>query len=145
MPSFTSQVCFILCFALPNDAEVMKMGTTKICKSGPQWVDHLDTDKFTIWTTIYKSDGSNQIDRFDYGIKYVRKFIKGILKPEVLMFDLYVQPWRIFRIVCRQALHSPQDALWIGRIVDYGFTVAFNPMFHHLREASQEATNIGIL
>ncbi|XP_028081114.1 methionine aminopeptidase 2B-like isoform X2 [Camellia sinensis] len=75
----------------------------------------------------------------------VRKYIKGILKPEVLMFDLYVQPWRIFRIVCKQALHSPQDALWIGRIVDYAFTVAFNPMFRHLLEASQEATNIGIL
>ncbi|KAI7980533.1 Methionine aminopeptidase 2 [Camellia lanceoleosa] len=43
------------------------------------------------------------------------------------------------------ALHSPQDALWIGRIVDYAFTVAFNPMFYHLLEASQEATNIGIL
>ncbi|GMP50597.1 hypothetical protein CsSME_00017149 [Camellia sinensis var. sinensis] len=32
-----------------------------------------------------------------------------------------------------------------GRIVDYAFTVAFNPMFDHLLEASQEATNVGIL
>ncbi|CAL5349999.1 unnamed protein product [Camellia sinensis] len=96
------------------------MGTTKICKSGPQWVDHLDTNKFTIWTTISKSDGS----------------IRSIDSTTAS---------KIFRIVCKQALHSPQDALWIGRIVDYAFTVAFNPMFHHLLEASQEATNIGIL
>ncbi|XP_028081115.1 methionine aminopeptidase 2B-like isoform X3 [Camellia sinensis] len=78
----------------------MKMGTMKICKSGPQWVDHLDTNKFTIWTTISKSDGS---------------------------------------------IRSIDSTTASRRIVDYAFTVAFNPMFRHLLEASQEATNIGIL
>lgn len=31
-----------------------------------------------------------------------------------------------------------------GRIVDCAFTVAFNPMFDPLLEASREATNTGI-
>ena len=34
--------------------------------------------------------------------------------------------------------------LFIGYIVDCAFTVAFNPMFDPLLEASREATNTGI-
>jgi methionyl aminopeptidase len=33
---------------------------------------------------------------------------------------------------------------FVGRIVDCAFTVAFNPMFDPLLEASREATNTGI-
>ncbi|KAG6651888.1 hypothetical protein CIPAW_06G144300 [Carya illinoinensis] len=112
--------------------------------------------------------------------RQVRKYIKGILKPGMLMTDLCetlentvrklisengLQAGIAFPTGCslnwvaahwtpntgdKTVLHY-DDVMKLdfgthidGYIVDSAFTVAFNPMFDPLLEASREATNTGI-
>lgn len=52
------------------------------------------------------------------------------------LYDLYEVPCLL--------IVSQNSAQFAGLIVDCAFTVAFNPMFDPLLEASREATNAGI-
>ncbi|KAI7990784.1 Methionine aminopeptidase 2B [Camellia lanceoleosa] len=110
----------------------------------------------------------------------VRKYIKGILKPGMLMIDLCeTLESTVRKLISENSLQAgiafPTGCSlnWVaahwtpnsgdktvlqyddvmkldfgthvdGHIVDCAFTVAFNPMFDPLLEASREATNTGI-
>ncbi|KAJ9564853.1 hypothetical protein OSB04_000819, partial [Centaurea solstitialis] len=108
--------------------------------------------------------------------RQVRKYIRSIIKPGMLMVDLcetlentvrkewstswYCIPYRMFiELGCSPLDPNSGDKTVLqyddvmkldfgthinGRIVDCAFTVAFNPMFDPLLEASREATNTGI-
>ncbi|KAG6709672.1 hypothetical protein I3842_06G144900 [Carya illinoinensis] len=122
----------------------------------------------------------NSVHRAAEVHRQVRKYIKGILKPGMLMTDLCetlentvrklisengLQAGIAFPTGCslnwvaahwtpntgdKTVLHY-DDVMKLdfgthidGYIVDSAFTVAFNPMFDPLLEASREATNTGI-
>ncbi|KAF2325656.1 hypothetical protein GH714_032278 [Hevea brasiliensis] len=102
--------------------------------------------------------------------RQVRKYIKGILKPGMLMTDLCetlentvrklisengLQAGIAFPTGCSlnwdKTVLQYDDVMKLdfgthidGYIVDSAFTVAFNPMFDSLLEASREATNTGV-
>ncbi|XP_043701813.1 methionine aminopeptidase 2B isoform X2 [Telopea speciosissima] len=112
--------------------------------------------------------------------RQVRKYMKGIIKPGMLMTDLCeTLENTVRRLISENGLEAgiafPTGCSlnWVaahwtpnsgdktvlqyddvmkldfgthidGRIVDCAFTVAFNPMFDPLLEASREATNTGI-
>ncbi|GMP96891.1 hypothetical protein CsSME_00045330 [Camellia sinensis var. sinensis] len=112
--------------------------------------------------------------------RQVRKYIKGILKPGMLMIDLCETLENTVRKLISEnslqagiAFPTGCSLNWVaahwtpnsgdktvlqyddvmkldfgthvdGHIVDCAFTVAFNPMFDPLLEASREATNTGI-
>ncbi|XP_030442738.1 methionine aminopeptidase 2B isoform X1 [Syzygium oleosum] len=112
--------------------------------------------------------------------RQVRKYIRGILKPGMLMTDLCETLENTVRKLISEnglqagiAFPTGCSLNWVaahwtpntgdktvlqyddvmkldfgthidGLIVDCAFTVAFNPMFHPLLEASREATNAGI-
>ncbi|KAI8537116.1 hypothetical protein RHMOL_Rhmol09G0000500 [Rhododendron molle] len=112
--------------------------------------------------------------------RQVRKYIKGILKPGMLMIDLCETLENTVRKLVSEngleagvAFPTGCSLNWVaahwtpnsgdktvlqyddvmkldfgthvdGHIVDCAFTVAFNPMFDPLLEASREATNTGI-
>ncbi|KAF7132944.1 hypothetical protein RHSIM_Rhsim09G0000700 [Rhododendron simsii] len=112
--------------------------------------------------------------------RQVRKYVKGILKPGMLMIDLCETLENTVRKLVSEngleagvAFPTGCSLNWVaahwtpnsgdktvlqyddvmkldfgthvdGHIVDCAFTVAFNPMFDPLLEASREATNTGI-
>ncbi|KAI0509771.1 hypothetical protein KFK09_010367 [Dendrobium nobile] len=112
--------------------------------------------------------------------RQVRNYIRSILKPGILMFDLCETLENMVRKLIKEsglqsgiAFPTGCSLNWVaahwtpnsgdktvlqyddvmkldfgtqvdGHIVDCAFTVAFNPMFHPLLEASREATNTGI-
>ncbi|KAL0918034.1 hypothetical protein M5K25_010022 [Dendrobium thyrsiflorum] len=112
--------------------------------------------------------------------RQVRKYIRSILKPGILMFELCETLENMVRKLIKEsglqsgiAFPTGCSLNWVaahwtpnsgdktvlqyddvmkldfgtqvdGHIVDCAFTVAFNPMFHPLLEASREATNTGI-
>ncbi|KAG0498720.1 hypothetical protein HPP92_003411 [Vanilla planifolia] len=112
--------------------------------------------------------------------RQVRKYIRSILKPGILMIDLCETLENMVRKLIKEdglesgiAFPTGCSLNWVaahwtpnsgdktvlqyddvmkldfgtqveGHIVDCAFTVAFNPMFSPLLEASREATNTGI-
>ncbi|PKU67597.1 Methionine aminopeptidase 2B [Dendrobium catenatum] len=112
--------------------------------------------------------------------RQVRNYIRSILKPGILMFELCETLENMVRKLIKEsglqsgiAFPTGCSLNWVaahwtpnsgdktvlqyddvmkldfgtqvdGHIVDCAFTVAFNPMFHPLLEASREATNTGI-
>ncbi|KAH8511411.1 hypothetical protein H0E87_008827 [Populus deltoides] len=90
--------------------------------------------------------------------RQVRKYMKSILKPGMLMTDLCETLENTVQVAAHWTPNSGDktvlqydDVMKLdfgthidGHIVDCAFTVAFNPMFDPLLEASREATNTGI-
>ncbi|KAK6161632.1 hypothetical protein DH2020_005013 [Rehmannia glutinosa] len=81
--------------------------------------------------------------------RQVRKYIRQILEPGMLMTDLVAAHWT--PNTGDKTVLQYDDVMKLdfgthidGHIVDCAFTVAFNPMFNPLLEASREATNTGI-
>ncbi|GFY96783.1 methionine aminopeptidase 2B [Actinidia rufa] len=147
------------------------------------------TSDVNLWRTT--SEEKRELERLDKPIynsvrraaevhRQVRKYIKGILKPGMLMIDLCetlentvrklisengLQAGIAFPTGCSlnwvaahwtpnsgdKTVLQDDDVMKLdfgthidGHIVDCAFTVAFNPMFDPLLEASREATNTGI-
>ncbi|GFZ14415.1 methionine aminopeptidase 2B [Actinidia rufa] len=142
-----------------------------------------------LWRTT--SEEKRELERLDKPIynsvrraaevhRQVRKYIKRILKPGMLMIDLCETLENTVRKLISEnglqagiAFPTGCSLNWVaahwtpnsgdktvlqyddvmkldfgthidGHIVDCAFTVAFNPMFDPLLEASREATNTGI-
>uniref|UniRef100_A0A0E0FEI0 Methionine aminopeptidase 2 n=1 Tax=Oryza meridionalis TaxID=40149 RepID=A0A0E0FEI0_9ORYZ len=70
--------------------------------------------------------------------RQVRKHMRSILKPGMLMIDLCETLENMVRKLIKE------NGLQAGYIVDCAFTVAFNPMFDPLLQASKDATNTGV-
>ncbi|KAI3852375.1 hypothetical protein MKX03_018855 [Papaver bracteatum] len=76
--------------------------------------------------------------------RQVRKYMRSIIKPGILMIDMCETLENTVRKLISENGLQAGIAFPTGHIVDCAFTVAFNPMFDPLLKAVQDATNTGV-